>query len=735
MNKIISFISIALISILLIPQVTNGQIQLVNYDSILVFENTSQLKNPWAGGMNSPQFSEIDLNNDGIKDLVVFERDWYGMIKAFVNGGSPNQIDYIHNPNYEHLFPEMHNWALLYDYNCDGKEDIFTSVAAGIACYRNDTKGSSALQFTLVSNLLRTQTSEGSKNLYVSPPDIPALADIDGDGDMDILSFGVLGKSVSYHRNLSMENDDNCDNLEFELSTDCWGYFSESSLDNSITLNDSCIEEKASNYYGGRHAGSAILAIDMDNNGLKDLLLGDISYNNVVMLRNTGFTNEAIMTSADYGFPSNSLSVDLTVFPAAYNIDVNNDSKKDLLFSPTNPNNSNNHNNIWFYGNTGSQTENIFEYQTNSFLQDEMIDVGEGARPVFFDANADGLLDIIIGNYGYFIESANYDSRLYLLINNGSQQSPSFEISDTDFAEISSLGLNGVYPSFGDMDGDGDDDMIAGDEDGYIHLFINTAAIGEASNFILSAPNYMNIDVGEAAMPQIIDVNGDSKLDLIIGEKSGTINYYENIGSALEPEYGSLATNDFFGGIDVMKECCGGYSVPFLTSDSVGNKLLYVSSESGFLYQYNNIENNISGDFTLVDSLFLNGLRATISGDDINGDGNDEFVYGEYAGGLRILRKGKPMWIGIQDNQMSKVEINIYPNPAISEVFVNIDRKLNYQQGSIKIFNHLGQLVHEDIISGTDYNIKTDLSAQQSGVYIIQINIGNEYFTRKLIKY
>jgi len=720
---------------MLTPHVSKGQIQYVNYDSILVFENTNQLKNPWAGGLNSPQFSEIDLNNDGFKDLIVFERDWYGMIKTFINGGSPNQVDYDHNPDYEHLFPEMHNWALLYDYNCDGKEDIFTSVAAGIACYRNDTEGSSALKFTLVSNLLRTQTSEGSVNLYVSPPDIPALADIDDDGDMDILSFGVLGKSVSYHKNLSMENGDNCDNLEFELNTDCWGYFSESSLDNSITLNDSCVDEKVSNNQPGRHAGSALLAIDMDNNGLKDLLLGDISYGNVVFLKNSGFADEAIMTSVDYGFPSNSIPVDLKVFPAAYNIDVNNDGKRDLIFSPTNPNNSENHDNILYYGNTGSQSEKEFEYQTNSFLQGEMIDVGAGSRPVFFDANSDGLLDIIIGNHGYFIESGNLDSRLNLLLNSGSQQNPSFEISDTDFAEISSLGLNGVYPSFGDMDGDGDNDMIAGDEEGHIHLFVNTAANGEPSNFVLSGPNYMNIDVGEAAMPQIIDVNGDSKPDLIIGEKSGTISYFENMGTINEPEYGSLATNDFFGGIDVMKECCGGYSVPFLTSDSVGNQLLYVSSESGFLYQFNNIENNIDGDFNLVDSLYLNGLRSTISGGDINGDGNDELIYGEYAGGLRILKKGNPIWIGIQDNQKNEVDINIYPNPALSEITISINRKTNYQSGSMKIFNHFGQLVLEDFLTETDNFKKADLSAEQSGVYIIHIVLGNKYFTRKLIKY
>ena len=59
-----------------------AQIQLVRYDSVAVSDGNEELKNPWAGGLNSPQFSQIDLNGDGIKDLVLFERDFYGVVKT-----------------------------------------------------------------------------------------------------------------------------------------------------------------------------------------------------------------------------------------------------------------------------------------------------------------------------------------------------------------------------------------------------------------------------------------------------------------------------------------------------------------------------------------------------------------------------------------------------------------------------------------------------------------------------
>ena len=37
-------------------------------------------------------------------------------------------------------------------------------------------------------------------------------------------------------------------------------------------------------------------------------------------------------------------------------------------------------------------------------LLDQMIEVGSGAHPVFFDYNNDSLMDIIIANYGYYTE-------------------------------------------------------------------------------------------------------------------------------------------------------------------------------------------------------------------------------------------------------------------------------------------------------------------------------------------
>lgn len=711
-----------------------GQIQLIPYDSVGISINSENLTNPWAGGLNCPQFSEIDLNNDGFKDLVAFERNFYGVIKTYINQGIEGEASYIHAPEYQLYFPNMRNWMLLRDFNCDGKEDIFTWVPFGMAVYKNITEPGSKPQFSLVTPLLKTEGLFGQTPLYCNTADIPSITDIDNDGDLDILSFNELGSTVEYHKNLSIENNGNCNQLEFELKNTCWGYFSEDGNNNTVTLFDTCEVNVEDPEKSGKHAGSSILAIDLNGNGVKDLVLGDIAYKNLVQLTNGGTTNGAGMISFDTSFPANTTSVNLTVFPAAYHLDVNNDGLKDLLVAANNPNTSKNFDNVWYYKNEGTASIPEFVYQQNNFLQEEMIDVGEYSFPVFFDENADGLEDIIIGNFGYFIGSGNYSSQLMLLRNTGSHEEPSFEMINQDYADIASFGLDGIYPAFGDMDNDGDKDMITGDENGNLHYFRNDAGAGNPADFTLSQANYKGIDIGESAKPQIIDVNRDGLPDMLVGERSGTINYFENIGTSENANFNALPTNDFFGEIDVMAECCTGYNAPFMVEDSLGNYLLYVGSEQGWLYQYNNIENNLNGSFNLLDSLYLNGVNINVSDTDLNDDGKTEMVYGEFAGGIGLLKHGIPQGIGIQKNLHTEISFQLIPNPAENFIYLTLITEDNITDYEIDIFNSYGNFIKSKKIkysSGKDY---IDISKLNQGMYVVRLKSKDSFGISKFIK-
>src|ERR1051326_5115475 len=100
--------------------VLNAQPGFRRADTVRVFDgNNVQLKNPWAGGHNFVQMSATDLNFDGIKDLVVFDRTGYqgeDKITTYINMGTPNQVAYVYALQYEKKFPQLHDWMFLIDY-------------------------------------------------------------------------------------------------------------------------------------------------------------------------------------------------------------------------------------------------------------------------------------------------------------------------------------------------------------------------------------------------------------------------------------------------------------------------------------------------------------------------------------------------------------------------------------------------------------------------------------------
>src|ERR1041385_5266969 len=208
-----------------------AQTQFIRKDSIPVFINSQQVNYAWTGGLNYAQFSEIDLNQDGLMDLFVFDRTG-NKISTFINTGTPNQVSYVAALQYVPMFPRMHDWVLLRDYNCDGKVDIFTSSASKVKVYKNVSTLANGLQFQLETpNILadlHPNSTDSTGAINVSWIDIPAIRDVDGDGDLDILNYGVNGYQVEYYKNLSEEQFGTCDSLKYTLETLCWGEFTES---------------------------------------------------------------------------------------------------------------------------------------------------------------------------------------------------------------------------------------------------------------------------------------------------------------------------------------------------------------------------------------------------------------------------------------------------------------------------------------------------------------------------
>ena len=726
---------------------TQAQVTLLRYDSILVKKNaTEYFRNPWGGGLNSPQFSPIDLNGDGIKDLFVYERDVAeknGSVLTFLNGGNADSIDYTYAPEYQSKFPGILNWVLLADYNCDGREDIFTWMPGGIKVYRNDYDTVSGLSFTLASETnapwspaLTTTGFTGPSNLYVSQFDLPAISDIDDDGDLDILCFCLACESVEFNRNYSMENYGTCDSLEYVIENKCWGEFAEDVFNNTINLGVTCKTGKTGGNTGElKHpGGSSMLALDMDGDQDKELVISNIASNQMNLLINGGDINNASMVTVTSNFPSNSSKVDISVFPAAYYLDVDNDGLKDLIAAPNTTGSVRNFNSAWYYQNQGLANAPIFTFMQNDFMQGEMIEVGEGAYPVFFDHNADGLLDLVLGNFGYWNNSGTFSGELSLYQNIGTTAMPEFELITRDYHGFSSLGLNGLYPTFGDLDGDGDSDMILGEYDGKLHYFDNTSGAGNTAAFTLTEANYKGIDVGQFATPQLVDVNRDGDLDLIIGERGGKIEYYENIGTPLSPNFDSIPTNDFFGGVDMMPSCCTGYNVPFLTPiDTSGEYYLFTAGEDGWIHLYGDIESDLAGTFGLADSMVGNvdlGLRTSISGADINGDGVLDLVIGNYRGGVEIFTLEGSAIIGISALNKPYSPLSLYPNPSNGTVIVNSEDGTPISWLVVKDMLGRTVLFKEGVVQGS---IVLDLTHLPGGIYVVESVHEMKYRSGKLV--
>lgn len=753
---VMKFPILFLLVFLLNTPILLAQFYATHSNDIPVYQDGSAMANPWAGGINAGQISTIDVNQDGLQDVFIFDRAGNKpMIFLNNNSNDPNSFEY--SLKYSQQFPPMRNWALLRDFNCDGKKDIFTyNGIGGFRIYENISATGAELEFTEIESNLQSlynfPSSSYYSNIFISSVDIPAVDDLDGDGDLDIIVYSVSGVLVEYHKNFSVEETGSCDSLMFVLGNRCYGFFSESAFDNSISLHDEAMHnalcpmgynvadptpiierpddiEYIETTTGPRHSGTTILTLEMTQQLPKEIVLGDISHYNLTALTNSS-TAEGMDTvvAFDPAFPSNhtnSEAVDLIAFPASYYEDMNNDGIRDLIVSPNNEWASENTSSVWYYQNHGLDDQPDFVLQQKDLFQQEMIDVGEGATAFFMDYNADGLQDLIIGNKGYFVSPGVYESKLALYENTGSAQNPEFTFITDDFAELAALNLGqALHPAFGDIDNDGDTDMLIGTSSGRIYRFNNIAGPGSEVSFVPAEDSILKdvdgneVDPGQFSTPQLIDLNGNGLLDLVMGERNGKIHLYENVGTAENPSF--ELTNDFLGNVETAEGfSTTGYSViQFFDMD--GERYLMTGAESGKIRLYSNITGNLDGAFNMEENELFglrNGIRSTVVVTDINNDEFPDLFTGNFSGGLLFFKGGEPT--AVESYFSSEPTFNVFPNPATSDISVSVNQKISGKKYRLILYNALGKIILEKTLDGSTNNIAVDhLSA---GIYMVQL--------------
>ncbi|MCU0367566.1 MAG: T9SS type A sorting domain-containing protein [Cyclobacteriaceae bacterium] len=690
--------------------------------------NGKRLIMPWSGGLNSVQINTMDLDGDSKPDLVLFDRT-ANKVLTFLSKN--NQYSYA--PEYEDLFPgEVTQWMLLRDFNCDGKKDIFTSDPFGIAVFVNSTKPGEALKWRPFNSglPLLTKGFTSNVNLKVNESDIPVIDDIDSDGDLDILNVRFVGiGTVEYHKNLSRERTGACDSLQLERVTQTFGNFEECNC-GVFAFGETCAE-----FNGGRtqHAGGkALLTLDLNNDGDKELLYSEENCAQVYLLENEGTAEEALMTNA-VRFPA-AKPINYLIFPATYLEDVDFDGLADLVSSPNiyarNFMNVDFKNSMWLYKNTGTSQIPQFTFEKTDFLQDEIIEVGDYAVPSFSDADGDGDLDFFISNYA----NQDFASAITFYENMGTTAQPKYKFITDNYLNFSITNFYNVKLQFADMNSDGKIDFVftgTSPQNGITALYYVANKSDNGHDFSGQTLQSTNFTLGQNETVLIEDVNLDGRTDLLVGKSTGAIEYWRNQGPAGETNY-VLENTSFLGLGTSIERQNPALAAGDLNAD--GKADLILADQKGFLSVYPDYRTQ-STSIEPIKNLVYNPLKAEYTSKNLGGRGwpvivnifntdKPSIIVGNALGGIHILKND-----GGRELPEEPV-IDLFPNPVAENgnFKIKADRTV-----SVQFLTLLGQKISEPISIPANQEYPITISGMPPGIYIARFSSNGKIVGKKFI--
>jgi hypothetical protein len=695
--------------------------------SVPVEINGILLKNPWAGGLNSAQVNMMDLNVDGVSDIVIFDKTT-ARISTFLYVNNA----YRYAPEYETLFPdELSTFVVLRDYNCDGKKDIFTFGQIGILVFQQVTQTGKPFAWKklsfynsdtgLFSEVLLTKGFTSKINLLPGSNDLPNFTDMDGDGDLDVLNMRFVSPSTAeYHKNFSMERYGVCDSLDLERQTSKWGQFLECSCGKIAFGSQTCAD------IGGRTnhtGGKALLTMDTDNDGDKDLVFTEETCSFLYHMENQGTTAVPVLGNTKT-FPLDN-PIGIATYPAPYLEDVSQDGIADLVIS-INLNARNQPYNdfkasLWYYQNTGTNQSPVFELQQPDFLQDEMIEVGDLSAPAFADLDLDGDLDFVVGA---FIDPINLRATLTLFENTGSPTSPSYRKVTDNFANLGFTSLYNIRPQFVDIDRNGGLDLaFTATGGGLTRLFYLLSTTNSAPSFDGQTLLVMDIPLAQNANATLLDVDQDGHLDVLTGTATGALSYWRNsgtggylftleddsymgLGESLSRQYVSVAVGDLDG--DGRED--------LITGDYEGNLLVFGdfrATASAPAPESNLVFDVFSNQYAARD--FGGSTRPVVA--NILGVDRPSIIVGNRQGGLHLLKHdlSKPLDI--------TPKVSISPNPVLNGGSLTIlaDRSV-----TIEIYTALGARVGNPQVIPGNQTTNYPVQILASGLYIARFTAGSK---------
>jgi|GEM_PF-1194374 len=235
---------------------------------------------------------------------------------------------------------------------------------------------------------------------------------------------------------------------------------------------------------------------------------------------------------------------------------------------------------------------------------------------------------------------------------------------------------SGAVPAVTDLDGDSRLDLLVGDYEGTIQRFEQTTAGGSDFTLVglLTTPSG-TLNVGNGATPTATDLDGDGRVDLLVGEIYGTIMHYEQTtaGGNEFTQVGLLATPTGTITVDTRPS-------PTVTDvDGDGLLDLLVGSTNDNVVRFE--QTTVGGAvFAALGALTTDGTAAltvtwgkpTVT--DLDADGLLDLVVGEYSGNVQRFEQTTPGGSAFAPlgrltlNGSSQIFVRLVASPAVTDV-------------------------------------------------------------------
>jgi hypothetical protein len=306
----------------------------------------------------------------------------------------------------------------------------------------------------------------------------------------------------------------------------------------------------------------------------------------------------------------------------------------------------------------------------------------------------------------------------------------------------------GAYPQVADWNNDSLPDLLVGDSSGRITLFLNRGTFTNPSltnsGFIRANNNYL--DVGLRAAPVVTDWNDDGRKDLIVGEENGSVRLYLNSGTDEQPFFDDWTV--IYAGDYPIQHFRSSPDVGDIDGDGLND--LVIAENNGYVYIYKNIgtENNPlfgQGERASVEgSAYVwvyYGARMDLN--DWDNDGDLDLLIGDRNAYITLFLN-QLISTGVDPSGSSAipVELALYPNHPNP---FNSTTQIRYalpEAGSVRLAIHdiRGRTIRTLVDSRQGPGVKTVCwngrsergHTVSSGLYLVVLTTGNRQITRKI---